>query len=473
MLNFVQSNIGGIGVIEIVYSKDAEKEDELLRLPKNIRQIGLPDENKKIYIEDYAVTYINQLVLNSIDDTAAAILVGHTSYSNSCEYTFIHGIIEVRNANIKSTQIEFGQKVWTDIYDDIKRYFKNSEVVGWFLSLGGIKKESGDCIIKAHIDNFAGSDKVFMKLDALEDELIFYTYQNGRFVRQNGYYVYYEKNDEMQEYMLDRKEVKTEKTIERVSDRAAKSFRTIIQERKEEKRQKKIMTFMYTTSTFLVMLIAAIGVTMINNYDKMKSMEETLNAISKAVIIDGESTKESNSQSLKLSEDWFKTQEQADTKSESSDTGQDSKSSQIEVENVEGNVQMQEDLAQTDKEADSVDKNSGGKEAENKDSDEKQQNESKGAVTEISTSEEDMKNNLNGEGSSDDSQGESKEEPKDGTDKEPVKEEPRYYTVEEGDTLAIISMKMYNTNDMVEAICNANNIENVNKIMVGQKLLLP
>lgn len=473
MLNFVQSNIGGIGVIEIVYSKDAEKEDELLRLPKNIRQIGLPDENKKIYIEDYAVTYINQLVLNSLDDTAAAILVGHTSYSNSCEYTFIHGIIEVKNANIKSTQIEFGQKAWTDIYDDIKRYFKNSEVVGWFLSLGGIKKESGDCIIKAHIDNFAGSDKVFMKLDALEDELIFYTYQNGRFVRQNGYYVYYEKNDEMQEYMLDCKEVKTENTIERVSDRAAKSFRTIIQERKEEKRQKKIMTFMYATSTFLVMLIAAIGVTMINNYDKMRSMEETLNAISKAVIIDGENTQENKSQSLKLSEEWFKTQEQSDAKSESSNTVQESKAAQIEVENVEGNVQMQEDLAQTDKDNENNNKSSDEPEAETKKAEEEQQNDNKGAVTEISTSEEDMKNNLNGEGSSNESKGEEKKEPEGDSTESPAKEEPNYYTVKEGDTLAIISMKIYNTNDMVDAICNANNIENVNKIMVGQKLLLP
>ncbi|WP_099467401.1 LysM peptidoglycan-binding domain-containing protein [Konateibacter massiliensis] len=47
------------------------------------------------------------------------------------------------------------------------------------------------------------------------------------------------------------------------------------------------------------------------------------------------------------------------------------------------------------------------------------------------------------------------------------------YTVEKGDTLATISMKLYGNKDMVEKICELNNIENDNKLKEGQKLLLP
>ena len=47
------------------------------------------------------------------------------------------------------------------------------------------------------------------------------------------------------------------------------------------------------------------------------------------------------------------------------------------------------------------------------------------------------------------------------------------YTVEEGDTLAIISKKMYGDVDHVEAICKMNGITDGNLIYVGQKLLLP
>ena len=51
-------------MIEIIY--DDETNDNHcttgnLKLPKNIRQIGEPGEKRKIYVEDYVITYINQL----------------------------------------------------------------------------------------------------------------------------------------------------------------------------------------------------------------------------------------------------------------------------------------------------------------------------------------------------------------------------------------------------------------------------
>lgn len=47
------------------------------------------------------------------------------------------------------------------------------------------------------------------------------------------------------------------------------------------------------------------------------------------------------------------------------------------------------------------------------------------------------------------------------------------YIVEEGDTLAIISKKMYGDVNHVESICKMNGITDGNLIYVGQKLLLP
>ena len=46
-------------------------------------------------------------------------------------------------------------------------------------------------------------------------------------------------------------------------------------------------------------------------------------------------------------------------------------------------------------------------------------------------------------------------------------------TPEEGDTLAIISRKMYGDVSHVDAICRMNGITDGNLIYVGQKLLLP
>ena len=47
------------------------------------------------------------------------------------------------------------------------------------------------------------------------------------------------------------------------------------------------------------------------------------------------------------------------------------------------------------------------------------------------------------------------------------------YIVEQGDTLQIISMKIYQTTDKVDEIMELNQIENADKILVGEKIWLP
>ena len=48
-----------------------------------------------------------------------------------------------------------------------------------------------------------------------------------------------------------------------------------------------------------------------------------------------------------------------------------------------------------------------------------------------------------------------------------------YYTVQRGDTLDKISLKLYGTTDEAEAICKMNGLTDGNLIFIGQKLLLP
>lgn len=48
-----------------------------------------------------------------------------------------------------------------------------------------------------------------------------------------------------------------------------------------------------------------------------------------------------------------------------------------------------------------------------------------------------------------------------------------YYTVKEGDTLISISVKLYKSKSYVKKIKELNNIEDTDKIKVGQKLLIP
>ena len=51
--------------------------------------------------------------------------------------------------------------------------------------------------------------------------------------------------------------------------------------------------------------------------------------------------------------------------------------------------------------------------------------------------------------------------------------EEDFYTVEKGDTLDSISIKIYGDASHVEAICKMNGLSDGNLIFIGQKLLLP
>ncbi|MFA9378569.1 MAG: LysM peptidoglycan-binding domain-containing protein [Lachnotalea sp.] len=466
-------------MIEIIYSKENDKKDEYLRLPKNIRQIGIPDETRKIYIEDYAITFINQFALKCIDEPKAAILVGYTTYNNACEYVFVSGVIEAEEVIIDNENIEFLEKAWTSIYDKIKKYFPNQDVVGWFLSAQAFNGESSDHIIKAHINNFAGSDKVFMKIDPLENEEIFYIFQNGHFFRQMGYYIYYEKNEEMQEYMVQTKELDKEEPIEQVEDHATKSFRTLIQERKEEKHQKKVVTFMYASSTFLIMIVVVIGITMINNYDKMKSMEQTLNAISKVVTQEDE----------KIASDWYANADNQDSSSAKNDNATNAENNEVvntesepEVNQAtaESEPEVNHATAESEPEVNQAAAESEGAVQEVEDqtsipvetvSGDVEKQETTGSVTQINSSEEEMQNTL--ESSNQEQTDTATSESTATEEQSETVAEPQYYKVQKGDTLAAISLKLYNTKDMIQKISELNNLKNDNKILVGQNLLLP
>ena len=78
---------------------------------------------------------------------------------------------------------------------------------------------------------------------------------------------------QFQESFSDDSEIKEKQDV-------TEQFRNILRERQETLHQKKIMTYLYLTSTFLVIIVFVIKITMMNNYDKMQDMEATLQVIS-------------------------------------------------------------------------------------------------------------------------------------------------------------------------------------------------
>lgn len=277
-------------MIEFVY-KESTKEaggTSRLALPKNIRQIGEPEGNRKIYIEDYVMTYLKQFAKEEVTRCRGGILLGYSERMDGIPYLFIKSAIALKDTEASRDGIPFSDEVWTRIYETMKEYFADQDILGWFLSIPDRQTELEAQLTKTHVNYFGGVDKVLMVEDMSEEEEDFFAYENGRLTRQRGYYIFYERNEDMQRYMVETGTGESIDDKEHFNDRAIKNFRSIIQEKKELSGQKRVLTFLYTASTFLVMVVMVIGITLLNNFEKMENLEQTLSEISRSLEGEGQ-----------------------------------------------------------------------------------------------------------------------------------------------------------------------------------------
>lgn len=186
-------------MVEIRYNESTGQ----LKLPKNIRQVGKSEGETKIYVEDYVITFLNQLAASSPMEEKLAILLGYTVEKEHKTYIFIHGAIAVNDVNIQEDHIGFTSGIWAKIYDEIKQWFGDAKVAGWFLTRPGKTIKVTDKIKKVHAEHFSGEGKTLFVVDPLDKEEAFFIYHKGQLQRQGGYYIYYERNEEMQNYMIE------------------------------------------------------------------------------------------------------------------------------------------------------------------------------------------------------------------------------------------------------------------------------
>lgn len=269
-------------MIEIICNKDdSDKSEEnpkdnntCIRRPKNIKQIGDVSSDKKIYIEDYAFTYINSIAYNSPQEEQAGVLLGELAKEGNERCVFVKGVIKAALGDTSDTGIYFNENIWNKIYSDTEKYFPDLSVVGWFAVMPEVTDERMARLKKLHLDNFAGNMKTLYLIDTVEKEEHFYLYENGTLKRQKGYVCFYERNYEMQEYMLERSE---KKSCEDASDdRVIRNIRNVIREKEELKEQRKSGSFMYGVSAFLVVVIIVIGINLMNNYEKMRRLNQSV-----------------------------------------------------------------------------------------------------------------------------------------------------------------------------------------------------
>lgn len=471
-------------MIENIYSSDSVnnphtgKSNSKIKTPKNVRQIGKIGSNINIYVEDYVKTYTRQLAEAEYTQRCIAILIGECRYAEGVKDVFIYGAIGTSDA-YNGEKIQFTEGIWTSTYEMIKKYFPDGEILGWYYGGTGFGLEETKQLQQVHLDNFAGGNKLLYTYDILEREDNFYLYENGAMVLQPGYYIYYERNEEMQNYMVEHKKVKQEEVL--VEDRAIKEMRTKLQEKQQtpvnENDQKTVLRLTYAAGTLIMVVALVVLVTIMNNSEKMKSLEEALNTISNRLTVqnkEGDTNKEDD-----VLENIF------DTEDENSIPASNS-SGTMNENNLENSLQASvtpvndNEDANTDNENNLLGENNEAKpnSSENQqitstptDNSSNSEEVNSQEVTKGNTSDSEKQTEVNTNTESVETSNTSSNDTKETSSIDSSK--LKKYTVKSGDTIASICMKFYGNYGNMQTIKELNQLVDENKIFEGQVLLIP
>ena len=424
------------------------------QIPKNVRQIGNVSDSPKIYVEDYVDTFFAQLsdkYRNDPQKPLGAFLIGDFQTYEGEDYVYIYGAIQMQELRVSGMEYLIDDETWKRAYEECKQFFEEGELIGWFVVRDDAEKAPGNSTVKLHKKSFPKKNTVFIICDPQEKEETYYVHKMNDLMEIGGHYTYYEKNPCMQDYMISSRKKNGAVQTEVVEDKAAQNFRDLARKQGRRTRQKHQGNFVYAMSVGLVLVLVIMGVAMLNNFNKIRKAQNQIEEVAGTI------------NTVKDSDNSGSSNEGNDPNGGQEDGSEDGTADEnTGAENENSTAGDDADKGKTDS-------------AANKNTDTEKSNSAsdKKAEGDDGTS----KNDTDGDASTNSSQ--AKNSPSDevveasAVPSSSTNGSDGVYVVEKGDTLAIISKKMYGDVTHVDAICRMNGLSNGNLIYIGQKLILP
>lgn len=367
-----------------------ETQNNTSQIPINTRTVGTPGGIYILYLEDYVHTFVKKL----LPEEKTLSLFGKRYEENGRSILVVSG----------AAQQTFSEEKY------LQKYFPSCD--------------------------FLGTAKIELNKDA---GLRFEIAIKNTNVVLDDFYIYYDQNEEMQNYLIEwnlnhnttaaREESYESKNTQRSYqtraevDDAVRYGRIAQAYNREEARVSFMWNIMNVLCLGFVICVMVYGIISINNYQKMQDMQETIDycmAMLKENMQQNTLVDELIPTNTSVSNNSEQQQNETGVVENVVEKGQEANIDITEIESavIAENQESQEDLA-SDTAVEAT--------AE--------------AIVDIPQ---------NGEASV-----------------------PQYYVVRKGDTLRSICYEVYGNYSMVDEICKWNQIENPDNILSGQKLLLP
>ncbi len=179
--------------------------------PTNIKQIGNIDDNIRVYIEDTVYAYLMKLS-ESKEQECIAALVGRCMIIDGKTVLFINGAIQGMYAEMEKGILKFSELSVEHIEEEKEKYFRGLEVVGWLLSQPNYGNFLSTGYINYHKQNFTKPYQVMFVTDPIERIHTFFNWNEDKsdVVEAEGFFIYYDRNNDMKAYEEANKIVKLE-----------------------------------------------------------------------------------------------------------------------------------------------------------------------------------------------------------------------------------------------------------------------
>ncbi len=227
----------------------------------NLKIIGEMDCKYHVFIEDYVYTYIYQLAKADLSKESSAILIGEI-YGESKE-AIVRGVIPIEMEQLAEDSEWIDSNVLEDIEEQRKCYFKDQDIIGWMHMQPGYGTMLTMKEVREHKSVFEGSGSICLLVDAINKIETVFVYEDEELKEQAGYCMYYERNEAMQQYMLDHPFSGGAK--EEMKDVVVNQFREIGKIRKAEYAQRKNLNFTVMIASIILIALTAVIVKMNDN----------------------------------------------------------------------------------------------------------------------------------------------------------------------------------------------------------------
>ncbi len=470
--------------------------------PKNIRQIGETNAHYGIYIEDYVSTYIGQYAREMEGAFGQGILIGKICADEQKTIYVIEGIVTDKEVYQTRDQL-FSDEGLKALFEQRNQYFEGMEMIGEVVF--DSEKKRIDTVWLKQFSQKVGPKHLFLHVDYTDRSLAFCIGSRNAIEIVESYYIFYDQNEMMQNYLIAYNEG-TQRKVEEIRDVISSQARAAMEAPRLQYRGLQKDTLPLCTAYMMLIGLCLFGIVNVNHYQKMNKLETALDhtlallteddrdmpVSGNAVVDDG---------AVDAADDPFSdlpVYVVDSTKEDAEGSGEEPQG------NVEGNGEESQGNAEGNGEEPQGNAEGSGEESQGNaegNGEESQgdviKNElqggsgqgnhaasggtpggdelSQGAANQNDGSGEGAGQSDAAEGAQGNSaSGEGQAQGEDASGAEQSVMNPyREYIVQKGDTLTSISMFFYHDRGMIGEICELNGIENADNIAAGQKILLP